>query len=295
MKKKINIALITILQMGCYCNSQNSMIIDSISKKPIPFVNVQAGDEGLYSNNDGIANLSSLKKFHTISLTHIGYYDKQIKLNKVEDSILMSPRPIEIKEIVVSGQSKELLFQPLKKAGNFGSWVLSPKNELLTIIRPKQTENRILRSVSFPFANSNEKLRHNNHVEAAMVRINIYKVENNVPFTQIYSSIPIETNSIEKDLITLEFDENMIELTSDGLCFGIEMLGYYDELGNSIDGNSYVRPILTNKVFDEFYTSTLLRNVFGDNNIFKPITSVLTEMSSQNISERNLSIGLVLY
>ena len=88
----------------------NARLLDSISKKPIPFATIALShSSGVISNADGEFQLYLGKKTkHTdsIFIRCLGYNNKRLLVGTLKDSILfLSPKTIELNEIMVSNKN----------------------------------------------------------------------------------------------------------------------------------------------------------------------------------------------
>lgn len=281
-----------------YCLSQSVTVVDSSTKKPIPYVTVKIGDnKGLYSNEEG-KFIVSTSSFTFLHLNHMGYNDLSVELKKVKDTVFMKPRVIVLNEIVVKKSNKSpLILQPEKKARSYGNFPLMAQNELITLIIPdKKIVNSLIKEITFYFSNNNEKideLGEYNKIDA-IARINIYKKAGDSVAEKIYSSLPLKMSSFLKDEISLNLSEHHVALTEEGLCFGIEMLGYSDGTVIIDSKRSYIRPSLTERQNKMFYSKTYLKYVFDDATNLISISDVFKKGTPNREIERNLVFGLKL-
>lgn len=84
--------------------------------------------------------------------------------------------------------------------------------------KPKYV-NSYIEQIDFPlnrvkYYNKKDKLYKNT---PAVVRINIYKIENNLPKEKVFSSKPIKFIMSEREKITLNVSDEMIQLSEKGL------------------------------------------------------------------------------
>lgn len=280
------------------CLSQSVTVVDSTTKKPISFVTVKFGDnKGLYSNEQGkfTVNSTSVSFLH---LNHVGYNDLSVELKKVKDTVFMKPRVIVLNEITIKKSNKlPLVLEPEKKAHSYESFPLMAQNELITLITPdKKIVNSLIKEITFYFSNNNEKINElgeYNKIDA-IVRINIYKKAGDSVAEKIYSSLPLKMSSFLRDKISLNLSEHPVALTEEGLCFGIEMIGYSDGIVIIDSKQSYIRPSLTERQNKMFYSKTYLKYIFDDETNYITISDVFKKGNPHKNIERNLIFGLTV-
>ncbi len=99
-------------------NAQNlgAVVVDSISKKPVPYATVQLNNRGLITNEEGRFKFSldeNIKETDSLFISSIGYQSIGKPLSEFTDSvILLRPKAIELKEVIVSNKeytSREII------------------------------------------------------------------------------------------------------------------------------------------------------------------------------------------
>ena len=106
-----------------FCFSQiNGVILDSISEKEIPYVNIWVEDEnnGTTSDEYGVFHLKNINKNEIKQLTFssLGYEIKKIKISNLSDTILLNPKSVLLDEIVLIKKKgdKKLIISKFKKS-----------------------------------------------------------------------------------------------------------------------------------------------------------------------------------
>jgi len=279
--------------------AQKVVVADSVSKKTLPFVTVKYGDTGFYTNEKGTFIWTQDQQIDSIELSHLGYENLTIRREKIKDTIYLVPTPAVLDEVIVSSKKQHTEFiKPNKKARFVGSFLLSPKTEILSVLYPngKYTDAyiekiHILITKKFPFEIKSKTTE-------AVLRVNIYKVVDGLPTEQLYSSTSIKISGHSKDEISIDLSDENITMNSDGLCFGLEMIGFYDNYQEVKPENTFVRVVLTNKENKAFSAKTYLRFLFDEKDIYHPLNDLLDKRSEGlNISKHikhNLSIGFDL-
>lgn len=87
--------------------SQQVLLLDSIQKKPIPFVNIKINqNQGTYSDENGYFEINKKVK-DTLFLTNVSFNDIQFLSSEFKDTIYMSPNAISLKEVSVFNNKKQ--------------------------------------------------------------------------------------------------------------------------------------------------------------------------------------------
>lgn len=94
-----------------FSNAQISgKVIDSITKKPIPYVNIwiENESEGTSSEEDGSFKFSKDHTSKTIIFSAIGYETKKIARNSISETIELNSQEIMLDEIVINSNRKTI-------------------------------------------------------------------------------------------------------------------------------------------------------------------------------------------
>ncbi len=85
---------------ACFAQSKKFTIIDSETKKPVPYASVGFNGIGTFADADGAVTISDtlVKK---IKVSSIGYKDKESVLDNIKDILTLDPEPIELKEVII--------------------------------------------------------------------------------------------------------------------------------------------------------------------------------------------------
>ena len=89
-------------------NSISGIILDSITKKPIPFVmiSVKGENRGTYSTENGNFNLNGTSINDSILVTHLSYKPQTFSISNFKNNsqIALSPKAIKLNEIIIKGK-----------------------------------------------------------------------------------------------------------------------------------------------------------------------------------------------
>lgn len=89
--------------------SLSSRILDSLTQKPIPYVTVQLKNKGVITNEEGQFTFlldESIQETDSLLISSIGYESLGKPINQfTENVILLSPKAIELREVIVSNKN----------------------------------------------------------------------------------------------------------------------------------------------------------------------------------------------
>ncbi|MEX2349905.1 MAG: hypothetical protein WD554_03415 [Flavobacteriaceae bacterium] len=293
--------LILLLFLSNFSFSQNYIIVDAETKKPLPFVAVHNDDNGFYAGEHGDFKLPSDIK-DSIKLQHLGYQTISLSTNdlgKIKDTVFMIPNVQSLNEVIITNKKEKREFiKPLKRG--MMSWPLSSKHELLVLIQPNTKYiNAYIEKIHLPILSKHHWLENaeKSYKDAyAFLRVNIYRQENKLPVKSIYSSQPIKISGFSKDEIIVNLADALIQLDQKGLFFGIELIGYFNN-GEIIEStDAFVRPRFTKKISKHFNAETFIKlNFFQGEDDLIPYKSIIERggMINPNIN-LNLAIGFTL-
>ncbi len=297
MKTKIIIILLFFNSLNIL--SQSTVVVDSISKEPLPFSIVKYGKYGFYTDDNGYFDRQNIKS-DTIEISYLGYYSKKILKNSVSDTIFLKERNNVIDEVILR-KSRVKRIKPLKPSRIFPNILLQPYRELIMVIKPNnKVVDAHIESISLLFDKMKEK-----HIKKTnfktYIRINIYQMTNNILESTnnhaIYSSAPIAVDLYNKDKIVLDISSESIYFKKEGLIFGIEMIGNLNTDKKFVLNGQYIRPKITPKKSQYYTAVTYIKYNLSDNVKIEPINDILNKgfagFGKKSI-ERNLSIGFVL-
>lgn len=108
MKKHHIGILIIFLYTNTLFSQIKAIVLDSITKDPIPYVNiwVQDWNLGTMSNTDGSFKLGSFNGTKTIVFSAVGYITKKIASNQITNTIQLKPQITYLEEAIVLATSK---------------------------------------------------------------------------------------------------------------------------------------------------------------------------------------------
>ena len=101
--------LLLFATIGLKAQNLSSIIVDSITKKPIPYATVQFDNRGMITNEEGRFSFSfdeTISKNDSLFISSIGYESIGKPISAFTDSIvILRPKAIELKEVIVSNKN----------------------------------------------------------------------------------------------------------------------------------------------------------------------------------------------
>ena len=274
-------------------HSQNVLVLDSINKKPVPFVNIFIGNnKGTYTNEYGYFNVDRKLK-DTLLLSHIAYNNLHIKVSEIKDTIILSPNAIILKEVIINKGKQQTKFIDFpKRNSSYGSWPITSMSEIVTLITPnKKNENSKIQKLEFNFLK--KKFNEFGKNLKTALRINMYSSKNNEIEDTIYRSNVFIINSYLKEKIELDLSNEEVEFNRKGIFIGIEVIGEIDSNGNLSKEKSSIRPALSSNSIEDYKATTFLKYTFDKKLKLKPINEIFLEKLNV-IIDRNLSFGMTI-
>jgi len=103
MKNSILILLSFLLYGITYSQIIKGVVIDSITKEPVPYVNIWYENEniGTTTAENGEFSIKNIDGTKTLVFSSIGYEIKRINANATESIISLNPKTIELQEAVI--------------------------------------------------------------------------------------------------------------------------------------------------------------------------------------------------
>ena len=291
-------------------------VLDSISKKPIPFVAVTFDDNnGLYTNQIGEFDLNVITK-DTIVLYSLGYKQRTVSLKLLKDqTIYLVPINIALNEIVVSNKkkkSKSKKVKPIKHNDFLKSYGLligeemaiyvpnnqaNYDNELKNILIPVVTK-----TISFEKSFVGKSQRIKKLPFSALFKISFYQNIEGIPGEKLYDEIITIKIDEKLKIASLDLENYDIEIPKEGFFVGMLNLGKTDINGKLISSSPFVYKKIKNKTkkvlirtkpffpiyFKEKSHKTYLRYTFSKNKVWKPLVMY---GSMKKYKFHNISLG----
>ena len=92
-----------------HAQSLTSVIVDSVSKKPVPYATVQLNNKGMITNEEGRFKFllkDDIKATDSLFISCIGYESMGKPISEFTDSLIyLKPKAIELREVIVSNKN----------------------------------------------------------------------------------------------------------------------------------------------------------------------------------------------
>lgn len=281
---------------GLLCLSQNTKkhtLINSITKEAIPFATIHYLnlDNGTYSDENGNFYLEQ-NLFDSIMVSSISYKATKFAVSKLTDSIYLVPKIEELNEVVLNSNVDEKEIGLHKKASNF-SWYIEPSREFITSLKINEKyHDAHLIKIHFPIKKvQGVKLTS----LKAIVRTNIYSSNTNqIVKDRIFSSEPVYCDVNSSETISFDVTDELIEINSDSLLIGIELLGFVNDQGKiQTDTKGSLRIPFTKKKTKDFSSKSYMKLIFSEKVEWQPLNDIIKKYVGLK-NDYYLPVGLTL-
>ncbi|MCF6347565.1 MAG: carboxypeptidase-like regulatory domain-containing protein [Flavobacteriaceae bacterium] len=246
-----------ILFLSNYCLSQSYVIVDSITKEPIPYTNIKFinTNKGFYSNQKGKFKLDN-KLNDSIQISCLGYDTVTSKVRNLKDSIFLKPKTEKLDEIIVYSSRPTLKKVGFKK-GNFNFHTGSSLQFGLLIKPIEYYENTFINNILIPIKKSiiGEKKRD----FLSILKVSLFSNKNDSPYESLLETpIIIKCNQDSENYINVDISEDYIKFDSNGIFLVIEIVGETNPEGGVINKKTSLPGIrFTDKKSRDFSISKL--------------------------------------
>lgn len=218
-----SVALIVAVMVNGY-GQVSSVVRDSLTSLPVPFVNIWIADEmiGTTSSHQGAFTLNVPRSDKYVILSVVGYASKRIKLSDIGAVTLLQEQPIQLKEVVI--QSKRTAEQSLT-VGTF------KKSTIYFFFSCGEVPWMIARH--FPYTDSYADTPYlkkisvvtKSNINNAKFNIRLYRMSDGVPGSEsIYNENVIALAKKGTRVTTVDLSEKLIEFPKEGIVITIEFL-----------------------------------------------------------------------
>lgn len=213
--------------------SQNHVIIDSFTKKTIPYVNIKilGTKKGFYSNNNGVFTLKNHTK-DSIQISCLGYESIFNKISLLKDTIFLTPQIKFLNEVSIHQKPLKSVKIGFKKT-NMSFHTGANLQFGLTIKPIKKHENSIIKKILVPIRKSVFGERRD--FESAL-KISLYSCNGYLPDMPLISKpLIVNCNQNSNKTLVIDIEKENIEFDKNGIFISIEIIGEIDNNGIVID------------------------------------------------------------
>jgi hypothetical protein len=289
MMKNISLILFLIFNIS-FSQITKHQIFDFKTNEPISFstiIVINNEQTSFYSDEKGIFDIDK-SKIDSIQISSLGYVNLILKTNQLTDSVFLTPKVVQLNEIIIKQNhlSKKKI-KPKKAKLLFN---LTPTSQLGILVQNrKNKKNSYLKKIHIPIRNETWTLKKSFN---SVFRIHLFSNKNNVPdIPLIDKPFMIFCNQDSNDFIDLNISEEEINFNENGFFICIEMLGEIDNDRN-IKKNKLVLPAFefTNKESKDILITTYEKNFFTRNEQWQ----LIDESRSEFLGYINFIVGLTL-
>src|SRR5699024_7850700 len=297
--KKFYVLLIILFSQQIF--SQNDFIvIDSLTKKGLPFVGIYFENTGIYTDENGKFQMNSVNT-DSLKVELLGYKSKNISIKTIQDTIYLEKENIKLPSITLQGNKKRIEIPSNKKTRDHSSFPLSPKTTLFSILLPKEKyQDKKLEEITLSFRkdySTRIRKRYKKNNISAIVRIHIYNIKDEILKSDIYNSDVNEVKLSENQKIKVDLTKENVFFEREGIEIKVEVIKYISDkdISEEID-KTYIRASLTDEENQFFTAETFLKSTFRKENNITPLNEILNYAKKPNKKyyNRNLRIRMIL-
>lgn len=270
--------LFLILSINVAEAQQIINITDYTTNEAISFAYIKCNDIVVYSNENGLADISSLKDCNSILVYAIGYQYITVLKNEINDVIAMIPEIEQLDSVLIKSSKNQVLktTKRIRSSKVLGSAILPSQSNILSLIKPfDEMEDKVLKKIIL------KTTRHAGHIKRDRVlfkntlikyRLEIYQNDEDSLGKLIYFSIPQSVSTGKNDELEFVIDKN-IRLEDKGLYFKLVHLGALDMQGEYIitenPGLFMMRVDIADHVSKEYSITSFQHTLNGMNSSLK--------------------------
>lgn len=267
----------------CYCQQKTIIVLDEVSREPVPYATVRYGAAGSYTGGDGTVKLEdSISK---VEVSHLSYKTK--RFDTLTNILLLTPNVIQLKEVVLQQKRQRKTIKVSNGSQNVKSgWHYFQKTEHLVFVVPEpKVAGAQVDEVRF-FGELSEGCQ----PDSLVFTFSIYNKDKELLSKDI---AVIKAQALKKEGITARPSQNIF-LGNEGLHFGIELMGWYSE-GKFIENTFNNHPMCVRaKYVKGNEWNTYYHNIFHDNDQWQHLNGNNKKLEFFDEKPQNLRIELKL-
>jgi CarboxypepD_reg-like domain len=229
--KIVSIFILFSFLSKSYSQTFRGTIKDSQTKEPLAFASVQLlqSKNGLYTNEEGYFEISSLTNKDTLIISYLSYQSQKISLSQLttttENTIFLVNSSISLSEVVVKGKkskSKGIMFGHYDFPTTF-NWGSGPASIFMNYYKNINQTSPIIKKLYFDFGKSIKTT----HKSLIRVRIMVREGDKGQPTRDIVQENMIVTVKPFTSKLVYDIEKLNITFPKDGIFIGIEVIGVY--------------------------------------------------------------------
>lgn len=228
-------------------------IQDQDTKIPVSYATISFGDGyGVFADDNGFFSFSEklYKDVDTLYISALGYSNKTIAANQLENTIFLNPEVSKLNEVVISGSRPKKFKIEKEKASIHGDyfkcWLPTIESEIAVYFKNPDNRLKQLQNVIFPFLVESADWEKRNSRWAVkrefstMFRVKFYTNVNGYPGEELTYEEPVfVVNETIKNSFSLDVSNLEIQLPKEGFFVSIQVLGYTDKNGKLLPNKKY--------------------------------------------------------
>lgn len=288
---KYIILIVLILSIN-FSNSQNVLILESNSNLVIPFANVMTDSISVYSNENGVVDLSRIEDESVVIISSIGYQTLEIEKKEIKEILYLEPIDYILPSIVILANERVIEdTKRLRDSKKLGSQILPRHTNITTKIIPREKlVSKRITSIKLLFERHSGMSKNQKEIfkkSKLLIRLNFFNVDGDSLGELIHSSETFNLITGSTDELVVSLKEVQLKLSKDGFYIQLENLGAVDEKGEFIEGNNglfIARAKISDKKSTEYFIESYkltsngqydienqlnYKDVFGDSDLDK--------------------------
>lgn len=234
-------ALFIFLSQVIFC--QNQFIVkDSITKEKLKFVKIEIDDKNYYTDSLGSFTIGENIDNKFLTIKKSGYYQNKIISNKIKNEILLSPKEIEIEQVIINQKKQFVVGERIYKKS---TTYLTDNVQLGVLLKNNKDSIGFVRFIEF-FIKKNS-MDENRYLELSFSEVdtkNNFSENNTITLVEPISKILKFKNKIDLSSYKIPFGKN-------GTLIGLKLINKVGS--NSEDFSKSVLQFYNSKSKDYMY------------------------------------------
>lgn len=222
MNKYILMIIFTLFYKMNYCQKK-ALVVDSISNKPLEFVNVWVKGENIGTTTDykGRFEIKNLKDNVFLNFSKVGYEEKKIHIDSIDYNVCLKPKVLKLKEVTVRANlKKETLKLGKLRKSKINDYFVSTSAPLIVARyiknKSKNSDLKFIKSI---------KIITKSKIDNAKFNLRLYEgIENKEPTKYLYNKDIISFAKKGKSYTEIDISHLNIKFPKNGIFVAIEWL-----------------------------------------------------------------------
>ncbi|OIQ30703.1 MAG: hypothetical protein BM564_00360 [Bacteroidetes bacterium MedPE-SWsnd-G2] len=250
MHIRLFVTLLTLVSTNAFAQIT---VKDNNSKIPVSYATISFGDGyGVFADDNGYFSFSEklYKDVDTLFISALGYSNKTIAANQLENTIFLEPEISKLNEVIISGSRPKKFKVEKEKASIHGDyfkcWLPTIESEIAVFCDNPDNRLKQLQNVIFPFLVESADWEKRNSRSAVkrqfstMFKVKFYASKNGYPGDELTYEEPIfVVNESIKNSFTLDVSDIDLIVPKEGFFVSIQVMGYTDKTGKLLPNKKY--------------------------------------------------------